>query len=72
MITTAVGPGALEKVAPALAAALVERAKRRPRDELHVVVIACENITDNTARLKEHIDDLVCELVSDRELREES
>lgn len=55
MITTAVGPGALEKVAPALAAALVERAKRRPRDELHVVVIACENITDNTARLKEHI-----------------
>lgn len=55
VITTAVGPDVLPRVAPALAAGLVERLKRRPSDELHVAVVACENVTDNTARLKEHI-----------------
>ncbi len=55
VVTTAVGSAVLEKIAPQLADGLVERMKRRPREELHVVVVACENITDNTAILKRHI-----------------
>ncbi|MBI2547211.1 MAG: mannitol-1-phosphate 5-dehydrogenase [Candidatus Aenigmarchaeota archaeon] len=52
LILTAVGSGALADVAPHLAKGLAERFRRRPKDNLHAVVVACENITDNTLRLK--------------------
>lgn len=55
LIFTAVGSNILAEVAPNLARGLVERIRRRPQDELHAVVVACENITDNTQRLKRQI-----------------
>ena len=57
LILTAVGTNLLTAVAPHLAKGLTERLKRRPKDQLHTVVIACENITDNTTLLRGHIFD---------------
>lgn len=55
VITTAVGANVLPRLAPALAAGLMERVKRRPGDEVHVAVIACENVERNTETLRDHI-----------------
>lgn len=55
LILTAVGSSILPEVALHLARGLAERAKRRPKDQLHAIVIACENITDNTTLLKQHL-----------------
>lgn len=55
IITTAVGAGILPRVAPTLAKGLVERIKQRPTDEVHVVVVACENVEKNTETLRDHI-----------------
>jgi mannitol-1-phosphate 5-dehydrogenase len=55
IITTAVGAGILPRVAPTLAKGLVERIKQRPADEVHVVVVACENIEKNTETLRDHV-----------------
>lgn len=55
IVTTAVGAGILPRVAPVLARGLVERYKIRPQDEMHVVVIACENLEKNTETLRDHI-----------------
>jgi len=55
IITTAVGAGILAHVAPTLAKGLTERLTRRPHDELHVVVIACENMERNTETLRDYV-----------------
>ena len=55
IITTAVGPSILPRVAPAIAVGLMERMKRRPKDEMHVFVVACENVERNTETLRDHI-----------------
>ena len=55
IITTAVGASVLPRVAPTLAAGLMERVKRRPSDEVHVAVVACENVERNTETLRDHI-----------------
>jgi len=55
IILTAVGKNALEYVAKPLAEGLLKRLKQRPNDELHTIVLACENVQDNTAYLKEKI-----------------
>lgn len=55
IITTAVGAGILPRVAPTLAKGLVERIKQRPADEVHVVVVACENVEKNTETLRDHV-----------------
>jgi len=55
VITTAVGADNLAKIAPTLAKGLVERLKRRPADEVHLLVVACENIESNTQILMDHI-----------------
>lgn len=51
IILTAVGKKALSIVAPFLATGILERIRVRPRDEMPVVVIACENVHDNSAYL---------------------
>jgi mannitol-1-phosphate 5-dehydrogenase len=53
LILTAVGKRALLKVAPSLGHGLEARLKTRPRDQMHVVVVACENVHDNTSYLAE-------------------
>lgn len=53
VLLTAVGKSALSAVAEVLARGLTERLKVRPRSEVHVVVVACENVNDNTAYLRE-------------------
>jgi mannitol-1-phosphate 5-dehydrogenase len=55
IVTTAVGASILPRIAPTLAKGLAERMTRRPSDELHVVVIACENMEKNTEALRDHI-----------------
>ncbi len=55
IITTAVGASILPRVAPTLAKGLMERLKQRPTDEMHVVVVACENVEKNTETLRDHI-----------------
>ncbi|MFO0920113.1 MAG: mannitol-1-phosphate 5-dehydrogenase [Candidatus Saccharimonadales bacterium] len=55
IVTTAVGAGILPRVAPTLAKGLMERLKQRPTDEMHVVVVACENMERNTETLRDHI-----------------
>lgn len=55
IITTAVGANILPRVAPMLAKGLVARLTRRPDDDIHVAVIACENVEKNTETLKDHI-----------------
>lgn len=52
VILTAVGKNALPVVANILAKGLVERIKRRPNSDVHVVVVACENVNDNTEYLR--------------------
>lgn len=52
VILTAVGKNALSAVANSLAKGLVERIKRRPNSDVHVVVVACENVNDNTEYLR--------------------
>jgi mannitol-1-phosphate 5-dehydrogenase len=55
MITTAVGAAVLPSLAPTLANGLMERLKQRPADEVHVVVVACENLERNTEIFRDHI-----------------
>lgn len=55
LILSAVGKVALEKIAPILAEGLSARTKRRPKAKVYVVVIACENVLDNTLYLKNFI-----------------
>ena len=55
IVTTAVGAGILPRLAPTLAKGLMERLIRRPTDEMHVVVVACENMERNTETLRDHI-----------------
>lgn len=55
IITTAVGASILPRVAPTLAKGLMERLRQRPADEMHVVVVACENMERNTETLRDHI-----------------
>lgn len=61
IVLTAVGKDALKYLAPALARGLARRMKERPRDEMHVAVVACENVQDNTKFLL----DLVLQHVAD-------
>jgi len=61
IILTAVGKHALQFVAPTLAEGLLARKARRPSEEIHVVVIACENVNENTQFLA----DLIFENLSD-------
>lgn len=53
IITTAVGKVALEKVAPAIARGFVKKLEttRLSAKPFQTIVIACENVTDNTAYL---------------------
>ena len=53
IILTAVGKNALSAVASCLAKGLTERIKRRPNSDAHIVVVACENVNDNTEYLRE-------------------
>lgn len=55
IITTAVGANVLPRIAPTLAKGLIERLKRRPADEMHVVVVACENMEHNTETLRDYV-----------------
>jgi mannitol-1-phosphate 5-dehydrogenase len=55
IITTAVGAAILPRIAPTLAKGLVERIQQRPSDEVHVAVVACENVEKNTETLRDHI-----------------
>lgn len=55
IITTAVGAAILPRIAPTLAKGLMERARRRPADEVHVAVVACENVERNTETLRDHV-----------------
>lgn len=52
IILTAVGKNALTPVATILAKGLMERIKRRPNSDVHIVVVACENVNDNTEYLR--------------------
>lgn len=52
LILTAVGKANLAHIALCLAEGLVRRLKRRPKAEMHVIVIACENVYDNTKFLE--------------------
>lgn len=51
VIMTAVGKLALQYVAKPIALGLIERDKRRLGTPAHVVVVACENVRDNTEYL---------------------
>lgn len=51
-LLTAVGKPNLVRIAPLLARGLAERLRRRPRTEMHMIVIACENVYDNTRYLQ--------------------
>lgn len=53
VILTAVGKNALTPVATILAKGLMERIKCRPNSDIHIVVVACENVNDNTEYLRE-------------------
>ena len=55
LVTTAVGVGVLHKVAPTLALGLMARLKQRPKEELHMTMIACENIEHNTETLRDYV-----------------
>lgn len=55
LILTAVGKQNLAYIAPHIATGLSERLRRRPRAEMHMIVIACENVYDNTRYLEELI-----------------
>lgn len=52
LILTAVGKNALPYVAQTLPRLLLHRLDKRPRDECATIVIACENIQDNTSYLR--------------------
>jgi mannitol-1-phosphate 5-dehydrogenase len=51
VVLTAVGKSALQFVAESLARGLIKRITKRPISEMHIAVIACENVQDNTAFL---------------------
>jgi len=53
LITTAVGPGALKAIAPAIAKGLQQRVDLKIRAPLNV--IACENLIDNSKVLWQHV-----------------
>jgi mannitol-1-phosphate 5-dehydrogenase len=55
LILTAVGKDALQYLAPNLARGLLQRMKLRPKADMHVAVVACENVQDNTIFLRDHI-----------------
>lgn len=52
IILTAVGKNQLENVSEYLSNSLLERVHRRPKEEVHIVVVACENVYNNTDYLK--------------------
>ena len=52
VVLTAVGKDALQYLAPNLARGLVRRMEARPREDMHVSVVACENVQDNTTFLR--------------------
>ncbi|MBI2048854.1 MAG: mannitol-1-phosphate 5-dehydrogenase [Candidatus Liptonbacteria bacterium] len=52
LVLTAVGKPNLIRVAPLLGEGLVQRLQLRPRSEMHLVVVACENVYDNTRYLE--------------------
>jgi hypothetical protein len=54
MITTAVGVAALPHIAPIMADGLIARVHKRPKDELHIAIIACENTEGNSSILNNH------------------
>ncbi|NDJ55788.1 mannitol-1-phosphate 5-dehydrogenase [Enterobacteriaceae bacterium 4M9] len=53
LITTAVGPVVLERIAPAIAKGLVKR--RAAGNERPLNIIACENMVRGTSQLKDHV-----------------
>lgn len=53
LLTTAVGPVVLERIAPAIAAGLVKRHARGVTTPLNI--IACENMVRGTSQLKDHV-----------------
>ncbi len=53
LITTAVGPVVLERIAPAIAKGLVKR--RAADNERPLNIIACENMVRGTSQLKDHV-----------------
>lgn len=55
IITTAVGANILPRLAPTLAKGLMARYNQRPQDEMHVIVVACENMERNTETLRDNI-----------------
>jgi mannitol-1-phosphate 5-dehydrogenase len=55
IILTAVGKDALRFIAPILANGLIRRQHVRPREQMHVAVVACENVQDNTSFLRDLI-----------------
>ncbi|MBI2663426.1 mannitol-1-phosphate 5-dehydrogenase [Candidatus Woesearchaeota archaeon] len=55
IVLTAVGKRALPYVAVPLGDGLVERLNRRPKDEAHIIVVACENVSENTDYLKSEL-----------------
>ena len=55
IILTAVGKDALKYLAPSLARGLMRRTQLRPHAEMRVAVVACENVQDNTAFLRDLI-----------------
>lgn len=59
VILTAVGKNALSYVAEALSKGLVERIKQRPKDELQSIVIACENVQNNSTYLRNMVESLL-------------
>lgn len=52
LVLTAVGKSNLASIATHLARGLGERLRRRPRAEMHLIVVACENVYDNTRELE--------------------
>ena len=54
IITTAVGKESLQKVAPLIAEGLLKKLQlsKISSEPIHIIVIACENVNDNTSYLK--------------------
>lgn len=61
IVMTAVGKNALSAIAPVLARGLAARTLVRPRESVHLTVVACENVQDNTSYLKQAIGTRVSE-----------
>jgi len=55
IVLTAVGKGALPHVAKPLAKGIRKRLESKWLSEMHIVVIACENLIENTSYLMRHV-----------------